>query len=220
MVRSRVHLSVALALLMVQISCGDGTVDPTGGKATLAISVNLSGTMVAMVVADVSAPDIPTMLVFNIPIANGVAAGTITVPAGSNRTITLRAYDAGGIETHTGSVTVTIQAGTNPTMAIVLTPLTGNVPITATLGSFIVTVTQPQPPVPLSVAGTVQLTATIRDSNGNPPSGNIVITWATRNPGVATVDGVGLVTATGVGSTTISAVYQGVAGNATITVAP
>src|SRR6267154_5370080 len=141
MVRSRVYLSVALALLMVQISCGAGsTVDPTGGKATLAISVNLSGTMVAMVVADVSAPDIPTMLVFNIPIANGVAAGTITVPAGSNRTITLRAYDAGGIETHNGSVTVTIQAGTNPTMAIVLTPLTGNVPITATLGSFIVTV--------------------------------------------------------------------------------
>ena len=218
MVRSRMYLSVALALLMVQISCGDGTVDPTGGKATLAISVNLSGTLVAMVVADVSAPDIPTMLVFNIPIANGVAAGTITVPAGSNRTITLRAYDAGGIETHNGSVTVTIQAGTNPTMAIVLTPLTGNVPITATLGSFVVTVTPPS--ANLSIAGTltVQLSATIKDSNGNPTTG--VVRWATHNPGVATVDGTGLVTGTGVGTTSISAVFQGVTGTATITVAP
>src|SRR2546422_8068594 len=78
-------------------------------------------------------PDIPTALIFNIPIAGGVASGTIAIPAGSNRTIAIRAYDAGGGETHSGSVTVSLQPGANPTIAIVLTPLTGDVPIEVTL---------------------------------------------------------------------------------------
>ena len=92
MLRSRLtSVSVALGLLAVLVSCADrSTVGPPAGEATLAVSVNLSGTMVATVVADVTAPDIPTMLVFNIPIVNGTATRTITVPAGSNRTITLR----------------------------------------------------------------------------------------------------------------------------------
>jgi len=217
MLRSRLtSLFVTLGFLTVLVSCAQNTVGPPGDEATLAISVNLSGTMVATVVADVTAPDIPTMLVFNIPVVNGTATRTITVPAGSNRTITLRAYDAGGVETHSGSVTATIQPGTNPTMAIVLTPLTGDLPITATLGSFIVTVTPPS--ANLAIAGTVQLSAALRDSRGNPTTG--VVSWATHDPGVATVDGTGLVTATGSGTTSISAVFQGVTGTATITVSP
>ncbi len=218
MLRSRLtSLSVALAFLTVLVSCADhGPVGPTGGDGTLGVSANLSGTMVATMVADVTAPDIPTMLVFNIPIVNGNAAGSITVPAGSNRTITLRAFDAGGVETHNGSVTVTIRSGPNSALTIVLTPLTGDLPINATLGSFIVTVTPPS--ANLSIAGTVQLSAAIRDSRGNLTTG--VVAWATRDPGVATVDGTGLVTATGGGTTSISAVFQGVSGTATITVAP
>jgi len=216
MLRSRlICLSVALGFLAVLVSCG-GTAGPPDDEATLAISVNLSGTVVATVVADVTAPDIPTMLVFNIPIVNGTATGTITVPAGANRLITMRGYDAGGVNTHTGSVTVNIQPGTNPTMSIVLTPLTGDVPIIATLGSFVVTVTPPS--ASLTVAGTAQLAATIKDSNGNPTTG--VVAWATHDPGIATVDALGLVTATGAGTTTVSAVFQGVTGVATITVAP
>src|SRR5262245_1108370 len=117
-------LSVALACLTVLSTCTDQGTGPPGGDATLAINANLAGTMVATVVADITAPDIPTMLVFNIPIINGIATGTITIPAGSNRTITLRAYDAGGVETHNGTTTVAIQSGTNTTMTIVLIPLT------------------------------------------------------------------------------------------------
>jgi uncharacterized protein YjdB len=89
-------------------------------------------------------------------------------------------------------------------------------PITATLGNYVVTVTPSSPG--LSVNGTVQLTANIKDSNGNPVTG--VVTWATHDPGVATVNSAGLVTATGAGTTTISAVYQGVSGAATVTVTP
>jgi hypothetical protein len=218
MLRNRLtYLSVALGFLTALVSCAErSTVGPPGDEVTLAISANLSGTMTATIVADVTAPDIPTMLVFNIPIVNGSATGTITVPAGSNRTITLRAYDAGGVETHNGSVTVTILPGTNPSMAIILTPLTGDLPITVTLGTVSVSVTPTS--ATLSVAGTRQLSATILDSQGNPTTG--VVTWATDNPGIATVDATGLVTATGVGTTSISAVFRGVTGTATITVTP
>jgi len=216
MLRNRLtSLVVTLAFLTVLASCGQDTVGPPA-DGTLVINANLTGTMIATVVADVTAPDIPTTLVFNIPIVNGIATGSITVRAGSNRTVTLRAYDATGVETHSGSTTITIQSGANPAMAIVLTPLTGDVPITVTLGSFSVTVTPPS--ANLGIAGTVQLSATIHDANGNPTTG--VISWATHDPGVATVDSNGLVTATGAGTTSISAVVQGVTGIASITVGP
>ena len=210
----------ALTLLLAQGSCTDQAPISTG-EAALSVGVNLAGTMVQTVVLDVTGPDIPTTLVFNIPIVNGSATGTITVPAGSNRTITLRGYDIGGVETHAGSLTVTIQPGTNAPMSVGLTPLTGDLPITATLSSFTVTVTQ-QPTGSLTVNGTKQLTAVVLNPGGLPPAG-AVVTWATSNPGIAIVDGTGLaatVTAIGAGSTTISAGYQGVAGSATITVTP
>ncbi len=184
----------------------------------LFISAALTGTTVAMVVVEVTAPDIGTPLVFNIPTVNGVAAGAITVPAGSNRTITLRAYDAGGVETHTGSVTLSIQPGMNPAVSIVLNPLTGDVPITVTLGSFSVAVGPAT--ATLAPGDTVRLTATVLDPNSNPVTGQVA--WATVAPGVATVvstgQQTGRVTAVGPGQTTVVAVYGGIAGPATITV--
>ena len=205
-------------LVTVLLSCDGGSTGLRQGEATLSVTANLSGTMVATLVADVTAPDIPTMLTFNIPIANGSASGTITVPAGSNRTIALRAYDAGGVQTHNGSVTVTILPGTNPSVPILLTPLTGDLPINVTLGSVTVTVSPSSATLSLSPVGTVQLSATILDADGHTTTG--VIAWATRHPGIATVSATGLVTATGVGTTTISAVNRGVTGTATITVNP
>jgi hypothetical protein len=187
-------------------------------QTTLVIRATLTGTAVATVVVEVTAPDIATPLVYNIPTVNGVAAGTITVLAGSNRTITIRAYDAGGVETHTGSVTVNIQPGTNPVISLVLTPLTGDVPITVTLGSFSVTVGPAT--ATLEPGDTVRLTATVLDPNGNPVTGQVA--WGTLAPAVATVVTTGehtaRVTAVGLGQTTVLAVFGGIAGPASITV--
>jgi alpha-amylase len=211
-----------LPFLVALAACdGSGPAFSSNGNAVVAVRADVSGTLVAVVVVQVTAPDIATPLVFNIPITTGVASGTITVPAGSSRTITLRAYDAGGVLTHSGSATVNLQNGTDPTVSIVLTPLTGDQPITATLGSFVVAVTPALDS--LGVAGlghpaTAQLTTTIKDAQGNPASGTVA--WATLNPGVAVVSSSGLVTATGPGTTTISAVFHGVAGTATIVVTP
>src|SRR5689334_12420787 len=117
------HLTLAAVSLLV--ACA-GSVEPGQGHGTLIVRADVSAAAVATLVAEVTAPDIPTALVFNLPIVAGVASGTITIPAGSNRTVTLRAYDAGGILTHTGSATFNIQAGANATVAITLLPLTGD----------------------------------------------------------------------------------------------
>lgn len=207
-------LLIALASLLLASACHQ--VAEPSRDATLTIRADISGTSVVTMVVEVSAPDIPTAVIFNIPVTDGLASGSITVPAGSNRTVTLLGYDAGGVETHSGSVTLNIQPGTNPTLAVVLQPLTGQLPIHATLGSITVAVAPALDT--LAIGNTVPLTASVTDWNGNPVVGTIA--WATSDPGVAVVDGSGLVTAVGAGTTAISATFQGAAGSATVTVHP
>src|ERR1041385_4506640 len=94
-------LSLALVCLLALQSCGrQSPVGPGGAEGTLVIRADVSGTAVATGVVSVAAPDIPTPLVFNLPVVDGVAAGAVRLPAGSHRTVTIRAFDAGGIETH------------------------------------------------------------------------------------------------------------------------
>src|SRR2546427_11147420 len=131
----RTSLPATLAALLALGACiPHDLTEPPADRATLVVRADVSAAAVASLVVEVTAPDITTLLVFNIPIAGGVATGTITLTAGSNRTITMHAFDAGGVETHRGSATVTIVAGTNPIISLVLVPLAGDVPINATLG--------------------------------------------------------------------------------------
>jgi len=219
----RKQIAAALVWLIVFGSCQPREpVGPDGHavQTTLFLRADLTGTQVATVVVQVTAPDIATPVVFNIPIANGVAAGSITVLAGSQRTISLRAYDAGGVETHSGSVTLNIHAGTNTAISIVLVPHAGDVPITVTLGSFKVSVAPS--PVFLPPGDVTTLAATVVDGDGNPVAAEVA--WASLSSSVATVISTGpqtgRVTAAGVGQTTVVAVYGGAGGAAPITVAP
>src|SRR5436853_48991 len=66
---------------------------------------------------------------------------------------------------------------------------------------------------------TVQLSATLRDANGNILTGRSV-TWASNNTSVATVTGTGLVTGKVAGSATVTATSEGQSGTAAITVTP
>ena len=216
-----VRYSAAWLFLVVVGSCIPREPTEPGGdhRATsLLVRADVSAAGVASLVVEVTAPDITTLLVFNIPIANGMASGTITIPAGSDRTITMHAFDTGGVETHRGSVIVSIQAGTNPVISFVLSPLVGNVPINATLGSFAVTVA----PVAdtLAIGGTAALTATILDANGLPVAQPVV--WAVLDPGVATVvstgDRTAQVTAVRPGATTVVASFGGTGGPAAVVV--
>src|SRR5260370_6572970 len=150
----------ALAAISLLVACA-GSVDPGQGHGTLIVRADVSASAVATLVAEVTALDIPTSLVFNIPIVAGVASGTITVPAGSNRTVTLRAYDAGGILTHSGSATLNIQSRTNATVAITPTPLTGDPASVVTLGACTLAGAPSSPTV--AIRGTVQLAVAITD---------------------------------------------------------
>jgi uncharacterized protein YjdB len=78
-----------------------------------------------------------------------------------------------------------------------------------------VTVTPAAPS--LQVGQSAQLTATPRDAGGNALSGRVV-TWATSNAAVASVNGSGLVTGVAVGPVTITATSEGQSGSATVTV--
>ena len=209
---------VALAPLLLLASCNPSTEPPAHGQAHLAVTANVAGTAVATVVVEVTAPDIPTPLVFNFVVADGFASGTLTIPAGSNRTITIRAYDAGAVLTHSGTAIVSVQAGTNPTVFLTLNPLSGDVPIEVHLGSFTINVTPTSKALSLGGTQTVQLTAAIVDAQGHAVTGTV--SWATHDPGIALVDATGLVTATGPGDTNVFATFQGAVGSAAISVAP
>jgi glucose/arabinose dehydrogenase len=215
------RLAVALGSLLLIGSCLPHDVtEPRShpSEATLLVRANVAGTAVATLVVEVSAPDIAPPLVFNITITAGVALGTVTVQAGSNRLITMRAFDTGGVETHRGSVTVTILPGTNPVISLMLAPLAGDVPINATLGSFVITVAPAADT--MAVGGTTGLTATIVAANGDAIAQPVV--WATLNPSVATVaktgDRTAQVTGVGPGATTVVATFGGSGGPAAIVV--
>ncbi len=67
------------------------------------------------------------------------------------------------------------------------------------------------------MGATLQLTATPKDSLGNPLTGRAV-TWSSDAPGVAGVSGTGLVTGLGVGGVTITATSGGHTGSSAVTV--
>jgi uncharacterized protein YjdB len=215
--------TIALTLVACERPTDPSTIDPEPGL--LAVHANVSATTIATMVVTVTGPGIPNALVFNLQINNGTATGTIVVPAGSNRTIEIDAFDANQIETHHGEKTgVTVVPGTNGPISITLVPSTGNQPVTAQFGSFVVTVlpaTGPNPPAPLSVGATLQLIVTITDNSSPPvqitPAPGSV-SWATTRPAFFTVDGAGLLTAVKAGSGTIVATYNGFAGTLSISV--
>src|SRR5690349_7292709 len=70
----------------------------------------------------------------------------------------------------------------------------------------------------VAVTGTVQLTATPKDANGNPLTGR-AISWSSSDNTIATVNGSGLVTGVAAGTVTITATSEGKSGTASITVA-
>ena len=204
----------ALTSLFVIAACGAGNVTPPpDGQATLMVTADVSATTAAMVVVEVTGPGIPTPLVFNLGINSGVASGAITIPVGTNRVITVRAFDASTppVETHEGTATVNVQAGNNTTVSLTLTPLTGEVPVSATVGSITVAVAPST--ITIAIGATTTFTATITGATGTPTP-----RWATRDPGIASVGTDGVVTGVGAGTTTIVATFQGVAGAATVTV--
>jgi len=213
----RVARLLALAAVMavaVWSACTDSPGGPQKPDGRLALVANVSGTSVQTLVVEVTADDIAEPLLFNIEVEDGIASGTLVIPAGSDRLITVSAFNGDGIETHEGSAETDVHPGPNLPLAIVLTPLTGELPIDVSIGHLSIVI-EPAA-VTLEVGETEQLEVTVLDVHGEPMAADVL--WATSHPGVATVDQTGLVTGTGAGDGKIVVTFEGVAGVATVAV--
>jgi hypothetical protein len=84
-------------------------------------------------------------------------------------------------------------------------------------GQTVATVTVTPASASVQVGATQQLTAELRDANGDAITGR-PITWASGNTNIATVNGSGVVTGVAAGGTAITATSEGTSGSASVTV--
>ena len=218
--RRQVRFTFALVSSLVLLAgCEKSPTGANNRPVTLHLSASGLVTTVNLVVVKVTAADIPVPLVFNFPVTGGSISGSIEVPAGSDRTITASAYDAGNTETHRGVVTMDLPAGTQPVLTLQLLPLTSTQPITITITSVVITLSQASLTLTVGLADPAPLTATIKDASGNPVNGASV-KWATTDPqrprrSTGRLAGA---TPTGAGTARIVATFAGVAASCDVTV--
>jgi hypothetical protein len=210
---------IALLIVMLAVAaCSDQSTpvqpDTKPQMAMVPVSVAAAPAISTLTIT-VSASDITTDLVFNVTMTNGEATDTITIPAGSDRLITVRGYDAGNIETHRGSKTVSLIEGVNPQLTVVLQGLTGDQPLVVALGETTVTVTPAAATV--TVGAKVELGAVVTDEAGD--TLQVGVRWASTRPAIASVDQTGLVTGVSAGASSVIATYGGVGASAAITAA-
>ncbi|MGD8727091.1 MAG: Ig-like domain-containing protein, partial [Gemmatimonadales bacterium] len=132
-----------------------------------------------------------------------------------DRTLTVRARDARGIETHAGSTTVDVHPGANVQLNLTLEPVSGDVPITVELATYVVTLDPATATV--AVNDMVQLAVAVEDGAGNPVF-NPEVAWGSTHPDVAWVDQTGVLIAVSPGVATIAANYRGTVGLAEVTI--
>ena len=219
MTRSRFAgaLFIALAMMLSPVACSDGPTGLAGDDAQMVMTASVVGTPIATLVVEITAADIAVPVVFNLTVVNGIATGTLRMPPGEDRLITVRAFDTFGEITHEGSKTVDVQRGNgNPAVSIPMVARSGHIDITIQIGPVSVVVTPSAATV--AAGGTVQLDAIITAPNGDEIEDPV--SWATTNPAFATVDASGLVTGVRAGSASMVASYAGVAAISSITVTP
>lgn len=213
--------SLALGMLLTLAGCGGDPIGPgpDDSEASIRVTANVSGTPINILVVTVSAADIPIPPVFNLPVVEGVATGTVRVPPGAARTFAVTAYDAGGEITHDGAATRDVQRGQNPPLAIPLTPRSGQVPLTISFGDFSVVIAPPSAEIDVTDPATASAQLTVTVTNGQ---GDVIaspdVAWATTDPSRAQVTQQGLVTGLLAGEVDIVATYNGIAGLSHITV--
>src|SRR5690349_11623474 len=118
------RLAFVLAFPLVA-ACGErGTAPSTQLETPVQVNAALTGSAVAWLSVEVTASDIPVPIVVTLE-ANGSAAhGSVTVPAGEDRTFTARGFDVEGTLTHRAVATMDVRPGTGTTIALVLRPVT------------------------------------------------------------------------------------------------
>jgi hypothetical protein len=201
----RASILAGAAALLVACGGGPGGAGPTAPPAALELEVSLAGAPVAALAIEVTAPDLPARLVFNLALADGRASGSLDVPAGAARSFTARAFDRTGIETHRATATRSIVGGPNPPVVLELRPIRGVQPVEVSLGRTRIDIVPAA--ARLAPGDTLRLVGRLLDDRDRPVEGRTE--WATLDPETARVDPFGLVTAAGAGEARIVAVHGG-----------
>jgi uncharacterized protein YjdB len=205
--------TVSSSGLVTGVAAGTVTITATSEGKSGTASITVAGAPVATVIVTPASASVQAgqtvQLTATLKDANGnILTGRVVTWSSSNTSAA--SVNSTGLVTANaaGSATITATSeGKTGTSAITVTP----VPVAS------VTVT----PATASVAtgGTVQLTATPKDANGNPLTGR-VITWQSSNSAIASVNGSGLVTGVAAGGpVTITATSEGQSGTSAVTVA-
>jgi uncharacterized protein YjdB len=198
--------------LVTGVAAGAVTITATSEGKSGTASITVAGAPVATVTVTPASASVQAgqtvQLMATLKDANGNILTGRVVTWSSNNTSVAGVNSSGLVTGNTaGSATITATSeGKSGTSAITVTA----VPVAS------VTVTPATASVP--AGGSVQLTATPKDANGNPLTGR-TITWQSSNSAIASVNGSGLVTgvATG-GPVTITATSEGQSGTSAVTV--
>ncbi|MBK6485420.1 MAG: Ig-like domain-containing protein [Gemmatimonadetes bacterium] len=200
--------------LVTGVATGSGivitaSVDGRSGSATASVRLAPVNTITVSLIAATLLPGQMTTATAHLKDASGNALSGRTVAWTSSNTA-IATVDAGGLVTALAAGPVQITAtseGKSGTAALIVIP-----PPVAFVSVSLGTPT-------LSVGTTVQSTVVTRDAGGIALTGRTV-SYFSSAPAVASVSSAGLVTAIGVGSTTITATSEGVTGSAALTVTP
>jgi len=198
--------------LVTAVASGSATITATSEGQSGTAAVTVSSVPVASVTVTPSPASVQqgatVQLTATPKDANGNPLSGRVVTWASNNT---------AVATVNGSGLVTGVAGGSATITATSEGQSGTAAVTVS-SVPVATVTVTPSPASVQQGATVQLTATPKDANGNPLSGRVV-TWASNNTAVATVNGSGLVTGVAAGTATITATSESKSGTSSITVA-
>jgi uncharacterized protein YjdB len=203
--------SVSASGLVTGVAAGSATLTATseGKNGTAAITVTI--VPVASVAVSPASPSIRV---------GGTVQLTATTKDSAGNVLTGRvvawASSAPGIATVSASGLVTGVAAGTATLTATSEGQNSTATVTVTIAPVASVTLSPASPS-IRIGGTVQLTATTKDSAGNVLTGRVV-TWASSVPAVATVSASGLVTGVAAGTITITATSEGKSGTASVTV--
>ncbi len=201
------------------VAAGTAQVTATSGTASSSVTVTVTALStapapVASVTVSPSSSSIQQGATVQLAATTKDASGTVV----TGRTITWSSSDAGiATVSSTGFVTA-VAAG-----SAIITATSEGVNGAAAVG---VTVPAQAPAASITIApadataqvgGTVQLTATLKDANGNVLTGR-TITWASLAPAIATVSAAGLITGVSAGTAAITASADAQTATAQVTI--
>jgi uncharacterized protein YjdB len=207
-------VSVSKAGLATGVAAGAASLTVTCEGVSEAVPVTVERAQIATLTISPAAPEVQAGATIQLLATLKDAAGNTLTDrsvAWSSSNVGVANVSATGVVSGVTSGTATVTATSEGKSAQVAVTVTA--PSPAAVASVAIAPAAPS----LTVGGTVQLTATLRDAAGNILSGRTV-TWSTSNAAVATVSPTGVLTGVGAGGATVTATSEGTSAQVQVTV--